>query len=89
MYDWPDWTEILVIVLPFVIIPIITSAVLLIMAIVYKHYWVLFSLNVVLLLSIPIRLKDGGISYMLYFTDEKNEVAYPTVRDFMKRNGLK
>ena len=23
MYDWPDWTEILVIVLPFVIIPII------------------------------------------------------------------
>ncbi len=23
MYDWPDWTEILVIILPFVIIPII------------------------------------------------------------------
>ncbi len=23
MYDWPDWTEVLVIILPFVIIPII------------------------------------------------------------------
>ena len=73
----------------FVIIPIITSAVFLIMAFAYKHYLVLLVLNVVLLISIPIRLKNGGIPYMLYFTDGKNEIAYPAVRDFMKRNGLK
>lgn len=73
----------------FVIIPIIAAAAFLLMAIVYERYWVLLALNFILLLSIPLRLKDVGIPYMLYFTDGKTEIAYPSVRDFMKRNGLK
>ena len=73
----------------FVLIPIITAIMMFFFAITSKLYMVLFILSVLLLILIPIRIKDNGIPYMLYFTDGKNVVAYPDVRDFMKRNGLR
>ena len=40
--------------------------------------------------SIPLTiLSDSGISYVLFFVDDKNEVEYHLLKDFMKRNKLK
>ena len=40
--------------------------------------------------SIPLTiLSDSGISYVLFFVDDKNEIEYHLLKDFMKRNKLK
>ena len=42
------------------------------------------------LFSIPlISLSDSSISYVLFFVDDKNEIEYYLLKDFMKRNKLK
>ena len=47
----------------------------------------LFSLS---LCSIPLTiLSNSGISYVLFFVDDKNEIEYHLLKDFMKRNKLK
>ena len=35
------------------------------------------------------RFSDSGMSYTLYFVDDKNEIKYHLLKDFMKRNKLK
>ena len=47
----------------------------------------LFSLS---LCPIPLNiLSNSGISYVLFFVDDKNEIKYHLLKDFMKRNKLK
>jgi uncharacterized membrane protein YqaE (UPF0057 family) len=43
------------------------------------------------LLGVPFsaaRFLLGGMDYVLYFVDDKNEIEYHLLKDFMKRNKL-
>ena len=48
------------------------------------------SLSLLSLCPIPLNsLSDSGISYVLFFVDDENEITYDLLKDFMKRNRLK
>ena len=73
----------------FVIMPLSCVVFLILSDNLMSVAWVvaLFSLS---LCSIPLNiLSNSGISYVLFFVDDKNEIEYHLLKDFMIRNKLK
>ena len=76
-------------VITFVIMPLSCVVFLILSDNLMSVVWfvALFSLS---LCPIPLNiLSNSGISYVLFFVDDKNEIEYHLLKEFMKRNKLK
>ena len=51
--------------------------------------WIAFLLCCLRVPLSAARFSDSGMGYVLYFVDDKNEIEYHLLKDFMKRNKLK
>ena len=51
--------------------------------------WIVFFLCCLCMPLSVVRFLDSGMGYVLYFVDDKNEIEYHLLKDFMKRNKLK
>ena len=51
--------------------------------------WIAFLLSCLCAPLSAARFSDSGMGYVLYFVDDKNEIEYHLLKDFMKRNKLK
>ena len=50
--------------------------------------WIAFLLSGLIFLLSAARFSDSGMGYVLYFVDDKKEIEYQLLKDFMKRNHL-
>ena len=76
-------------VITFVIMPLSCVVFLILSDNMVSVAWFV-SLFSLFLCSIPLNiLSNSGISYVLFFVDDKNEIEYHFLKDFMKRNKLK
>ena len=51
--------------------------------------WIVFFLCCLRIPLYAARFSDSGMGYTLFFVDDKNEIEYHLLKDFMKRNKLK
>jgi hypothetical protein len=50
--------------------------------------WIAFLLSGLIFPLSAARFSDSGMDYVLYFVDDKNEIKYHLLKDFIKRNNL-